>query len=38
MSREGGSEGEEGEQVQMQLVNCPPMYHWYILQCNEEKR
>jgi len=43
MTRERGSEGGEGEQVQMQLVReqlqmqlvrCPPMHHWYILQCN----
>ena len=29
-----GVRGEKGEQVQMQLVRCPPMHHWYILQCN----
>jgi len=33
MTREGGSEGGEGEQVQVQLVR-PPTHHWYILQSN----
>ena len=31
MTREGGSEGGAN-------AVSPPMHHWYILQCNQEKR